>query len=76
MLTNQVRNILAVPETFRAMPGKKKRKKSLLPDIPESLLQRKQQLEEAGVSAEIRWDKLSREYYLSYKNPGLIPAWN
>lgn len=76
MLTNQIRHILAVPETFRAMPEKKKRKKSLLPDIPESLLQRKQQLKEAGVSAEIRWDKLSQSHYLSYKQPETIPAWN
>jgi len=76
MLTNQVRNILAVPETYRAMPGKKKRKKSFRPDIPESLLQRQQQLHEAGVSAEIRWDKLSKEYYLAYKQPEVIPAWN
>ena len=69
MLTDQIRNILAVPETYRAMPEKKKRKKSRRPDIPESLLQRKQQLKEAGI-------KLSSEYYLAYKQPEVIPAWN
>lgn len=76
MLTNQVRNILAVPETFRAMPEKKKRKKSLHPEVPESLLQRQHQLHEAGVPAEILWDKLSQSHYLSYKQPETIPAWN
>ena len=76
MLTDQIRNILAVPETYRAMPEKKKRKKSRRPDIPESLLQRKQQLKEAGIASEICWDKLSREYYLAYKQPEVIPAWN
>lgn len=76
MLTGQIRNILAVPETFRAMPEKKKRKKSQRPEVPESLLQRKQQLEKVGISAEILWDKLSQSYYLSYKQPETIPAWN
>lgn len=76
MLTNQIKNILAVPETFRAMPEKKKRKKSLHPEVPESLLQRKQQLEKVGISAEILWDKLSQSHYLSYKQPETIPAWN
>ena len=76
MLTGQIRNILVVPETFRAMPEKKKRKKSQRPEVPESLLQRQHQLHEAGVSAEILWDKLSQSHYLSYKQPETIPAWN
>lgn len=76
MLTSQIRNILAVPETFRAMPQKKKRKKRFRPEIPETLLQRKAQFEEAGITSEIRWDKLSRDYYLAYKNSGSVPDWN
>ncbi|MCC7570574.1 hypothetical protein KO465_04460 [Candidatus Micrarchaeota archaeon] len=76
MLTDQIRNILAVPEAFRAIPEKKKRKNSRRPDIPESLLQRKQQLEKVGIPAEILWDKLSQSHYLSYKQPETIPAWN
>ncbi len=76
MLTCEIRNILTVPETFRAMPQKKKPQRNPRPEIPESLIMRQQQLKEAGISAEIRWDRISRDYYLSYKNPGLIPAWN
>jgi hypothetical protein len=76
MLTCEIRNILAVPETYRAMPRKKKPQRNPRPEIPESLIMRQQQLKEAGITSEIRWDKLSRDYYLAYKNPGLVPAWN
>lgn len=76
MLTCEIRNILAVPETFRAMPQKKKPQRNPRPEIPESLITRQQQLKEAEITSEIRWDKISREYYLVYKNPDVIPAWS
>jgi len=76
MLTCEIRNILAVPETFRAMPQKKKPQRNHRSEIPQSLIARQQQLKEVGIISEVRWDKLSREYYLVYKEPGLIPAWN
>lgn len=76
MLSCKIRNIIAIPETFRAMPQKRKPQKNLRPEIPESLIARQQHLKEAGIASEIRWDKLSREYFLSYKHPGAIPAWN
>lgn len=76
MLTCEIRNILNVPETLRAMPQKKKPQRKPQPAIPESLITRQQQLKESGITSEIRWDKLSREYYLAYKKPSVIPVWN
>jgi hypothetical protein len=76
MLTCQIRNILAVPETFRAMPQKNKPQRNHRSEIPQSLITRQQHLKEAGIASGIRWDKLSKEYYLVYKDPGVIPAWS
>ena len=76
MLTCEIRSILNIPENLRAMPQKKKPRKRICPEIPKSLITRQQQLKDAGITSEIRWDKLSRDYYLVYKNPGSVPGWN
>ena len=65
-----------LPALMNVFYRKKKPQRNPRPEIPESLIMRQQQLKEAGITSEIRWDKLSREYYLAYKNPGLVPAWN
>lgn len=74
MLTCEIRSILNLPETLRAMPQKKKTQRKPRPAIPESLITRQLELKEAGIISEIRWDKLSRDYYLVYKNPGAVPV--
>jgi len=76
MLTCEIRSILNVPETLRAMPQKKKPQRKPRPAIPESLITRQLELKEAGITSEIRWDKLSRDYYLVYKTPGAVPVLN
>ncbi len=74
--TAQIRDILNIPASFRAMPVKiRKRSEKSLPD--QALVARQNQLRQAGISADIKYDKLTRSHYLSY-NPAAknIPAWS
>ncbi len=61
-----IRNILQIPDTYRAIPAKKQSVKKSRPEIPQSLIDRKDQLAKQNIPAEIRYDRIDRSYYLAY----------
>lgn len=70
-----IRNILNVPETMRAMPEPRKRIRRPKPAPSKELMNRFHQLEEAGFNPEMKWDRLSKSYYILTKALE-VPSWH
>ena len=68
-----IRDILGIPDTYRAMPEKKIRR-TKRPEIPSEIKSRYNQLIQAGVSAEIKYDARSKSYHIVAKSLN-CPEW-
>lgn len=62
-----IRNILQIPDPYRAVPAKKPFAKKSRPEIPQFLIDRKDQLAKQNIPAEIRYDRFDKSYYLAYR---------
>lgn len=69
-----IRNILQVPETYRAMPEKKKRVRKPKPMPEPSLVERLEQYQNKGIPAKIEYCKTTKSYYI-VANTTTPPSW-
>jgi len=72
MLAVPIRQILAVPDTFRAVP-QETRKTRVRPEPSPALMQRLEELRAKGIPAEIRYSQIALEWYIRYH--GEAPDW-
>lgn len=71
-----IRQFLSVPETYRAVPQKQARKRFQKPDPDLELIKRQQYLKTLGYDAELRYDKITRSWFVRYiGNPANPPGW-
>lgn len=68
-----IRQMIAVPETFRAMPQKKKPVRNYRPEPDMEILRRHAQLIQQGINADLRYDRFSKSWYIEYQ--GQAPVW-
>lgn len=61
------RNVISVPDTYRAFHPRKKPTKRQIPEPEPSLVARIKQLKSLGFDAELRYEKLAQSYYVAYK---------
>lgn len=68
-----IRDILGIPDTYRAMPEKKIRR-TKRPEIPSEIKSRYNQLIQAGVPAQVKYDSKSKSYHIVAKSLN-CPEW-
>lgn len=79
MLTMPIRRILELPEEYRAISVQEAqpRRKRTRPAPSQALVDRQQQLADAGIKARMLYDRRTRSYCLAFKLPPgkEVPEW-
>ena len=71
------RNVISVPDTYRAVHPRKKPVKRQIPEPEASLVKRVEQLKAAGIDARLEYERFTKSYSIAYRlAPGQeIPEW-
>lgn len=66
--------MINVPESYRALPEKNVKKRSRRPEPTQEILDRLEELEKAGITAELKYVAKTKSYAITYKSSS-PPAW-
>lgn len=75
MLSVPIRQILAVPDTYQAVPVKKRTRVRRRPSPSPAILQRLNDLQAQGIPAKLKWSSLGKEWYIAYTCKETPPEW-